>query len=128
MANIRDLKKDINNLCFEVISECVIFREYSSSLFYESLQEIIFEAVELRNNLIFRVNNPPVSEDKKALKAWYRSIVDDLYEKTITLIEELNSLPEKLKEPEKEPLKKKKTTKEIEKEVIEEEKAKKEKD
>lgn len=107
MANIRDLKKDINNLCFEVISECVIFREYSSSLFYESLQEIIVEAVELRNDLIFRVNNPPVSEDKKALKAWYRSIVDELFEKTIALIEELNSLPEKLKEAEQ-PLKKKK--------------------
>ena len=106
MANLRDLKKDINNLCFEVISECVIFREYSSSLFYESVQEIIAEAVALRNDLIFRVNNPPVSEDKKALKSWYRSIVDDLYEKTITLIEELNSLPEKLKEPETSPKKK----------------------
>jgi hypothetical protein len=108
MANIRDLKKDINNLCFEVISECVIFQHYSSSLFFENVQEIIAEAVELRNELIFKVNHPPLNEDKKAVKAHYRSIVDELFEKTIALIERLNSLPEELKESKKKsPAKKK---------------------
>lgn len=105
MANIRDLKKDINNLCFEVISECVIFQQYSSSLFYENVQEIIIAAVELRNDLISRVNNPPLNEDRKALKAHYKSIVDDLYENTIALVERLNALPDELKAPEKAPLK-----------------------
>lgn len=97
MANVRDLKKDINNLCFEVISECITFREYSSTLYFESVQVIIVEAVELRNNLIHKVNNPPANEDKNAIKAFYRSIVEELYEKTINLIERLNSLPQELK-------------------------------
>ena len=108
MANIRDLKKDINNLCFEVISECAIFQYYSSSLFFENVQEIIEESVELRNELIFKVNHPPLTEDKKAVKAHYRSIVDELFEKTIALIERLNSLPDELKgTKEKSPGKKK---------------------
>ncbi len=105
MANIRDLKKDINNLCFEVISESVIFQQYSSSLFFESVQEIIVAAVELRNELISRVNNPPLNEESKAIKAHYKSIVDDLYEKTIALVERLNALSEELQEAEKAPLK-----------------------
>jgi len=105
MANIRDLKKDINNLCFEVISECVIFQKYSSSLFFENVQEIIVAAVELRNDLITRVNNPPLNEESKAIKAHYKSVVDDLYEKTIAMVERLNALPEELQETEKAPLK-----------------------
>jgi hypothetical protein len=94
MANIRDLKKDINNLCFEVISECSSFQEYSDSTNVENVRELIREAVDLRNDLIFRTNHPPLDDDPKAIKAYFGSIVDDLYEHTITLIEKLNSLSE----------------------------------
>ncbi len=96
MANVRELKKNINNLCFDVISECVIFKKYSSSNYVEHLQAIASDAISLRNELIFKANHSPFYKDKKATKAYYRNIVEELTEKIISLHERMNALPEKI--------------------------------
>lgn len=94
MASRRNLKKDVNNLCFEVIHECLVFLEHSPSLNQENVREIITDAVNLRNKLILKINHPePGNPSTKKLKSYYRSVTGELYNETINLIERLNSLP-----------------------------------
>ena len=92
MAKIRDIKKDINHLTYQVISECYTFLDYSPELEYENVSDIIMEAIEIRNNLIYQVNHINHLEDKKKIKLHFNNIIKDLYEKNIQLIERLNSL------------------------------------
>ena len=92
MAKIKDLKKDINHLTFQVINECYTFLEFSPEIQYENISDIITDAVDLRNDLIYRLNHHSFKNDKKKLKGHYQKILDDLYEKNIELIDRLNSL------------------------------------
>ncbi len=92
MAKIKDLKKDINHLTYQVISECYTFLEYSPEIQLENVSDIITDAVELRNELIYRVNNFNFKGDKKKVKEYFRKILDELYDKNIELIDRLNSL------------------------------------
>ncbi len=94
MSSRRKLKKDINDLCFEVINECFVFLDYTPTLNQENVQLIISDAVDLRNKLVHKVNHPE-NRNSSANKsgAYYRQIKDELFDQTIDLIERLNSLP-----------------------------------
>ena len=92
MAKRRDLKKDIKHLTDQVVNECYAFLEYSPGINHENVMDIILEVVELRNELIYRLNHVDNIDDKKKVKEYFRHIVDDLYEKNIEFIDRLNSL------------------------------------
>ena len=69
MPNRRDIKKDINNVLGDVLEEC-----YSQMLFNNSKNEkeinvIIDTAVDLADDLIFRVNNADDITKGKAMKS-----------------------------------------------------------
>ncbi len=94
MSSRRKLKKDVNNLCYEVINECFTFLDHSPSLNQENVQVIIADAVELRNDLIYRINHSGhEGSSSRPVKAYYRQIREELFENTIRFIERLNSLP-----------------------------------
>jgi hypothetical protein len=94
MASRRNIKKDVNSLCFEVIYECIIFLEHTSSLNQENVYQIITDAAELRNALIHRINHPETGNyAPHSSRTFYRDIKKDLYDKTIYMIERLNKLP-----------------------------------
>ena len=58
MASIRELKKDIDFLVFEVISDCFAYSSVHPDNKSDELSAIITDAVNFRNDLIARVNNP----------------------------------------------------------------------
>ena len=93
MANRREIKKDVNYLCYEVVYECMIFLEHTPSLNQENVYEIIYDAVDLRNDLIFRINHPEQNNSPSVAAGHYRQLREDLYDGTIAMIERLNSLP-----------------------------------
>ncbi len=74
MANLRVVKKDIDFLLTEVISDCWAFIYTNPDKKSEEAIEVISDAVELRNNLYTRVNHP----DKGSVKASYKAINQDL--------------------------------------------------
>jgi hypothetical protein len=92
MSNRRDLKKDIDYLIAEVLSDCFIFSEVHQGEKNEEVSAIITDAVELRNDLIARVNNPDGRDNPKILKTYYQSVVKDLYAGADQLFERLSSL------------------------------------
>lgn len=93
MPSRRDLKKDINNLCYDVINECFTFLNYSPSLNHENVHAVISDAVDLRNRLIAKVNHSATSNpSRSSTKAYYREIHQELHDTTIDLVERLNNL------------------------------------
>ena len=79
MASVKKLKKDIDYLIFEVISDCFTFGSVHPDENEEEVTGILCDAVSLRNDLIQRVNNPGKSDDQKAVKVYFQSVTKDLF-------------------------------------------------
>jgi hypothetical protein len=92
MPSVRKLKKDINSLIFEVISDCFTFGTLHPDDKAEEVSGIISDCVSLRNDLIMRINNPEVKDDQKALKAHFGKIEKDLFTGVDGLCRRLSAL------------------------------------
>jgi hypothetical protein len=92
MPSIRKLKKDIDYVIFEVISDCFTFGTLHPDDKEEEVSGIISDAVSLRNDLIKRVNNPEKTGDPKLLRSHFKLVEKDLFVGTDKLCGRLSSL------------------------------------
>jgi hypothetical protein len=97
MASIRQLKKDIDNQIFELISDCLLYTGLHPDKKNDEITQIIEDAVSLRNDLIARVNSPDGKDNPKIVKQHYKGIADDLGAGIDKLCKELSSLSAKKK-------------------------------
>jgi hypothetical protein len=97
MASIRELKKDIDYLIFEVISDCFVFSNVHPDNKSDELSALISDAVAFRNELIARVNNPDGKDNPKIVKAYYKSVEKDLITGVDKLFERLSTISSKEK-------------------------------
>jgi hypothetical protein len=97
MASIRELKKDIDYLIYEVISDCFIYSNIHPENKTDELSSLISDAVEFRNELIARVNNPDGKDNPKIVKAYYKTVEKDLLTGVDKLFERLSILSTKKK-------------------------------
>jgi hypothetical protein len=95
MASIRELKKDIDYLTFEVISDCFAYSGVHPDNQTDELSAIISDAVNFRNDLIARVNNPDGKDNPKIVKAYYKAVEKDLVTGVDKLFDRLSSLSTK---------------------------------
>lgn len=95
MASIRELKKDIDYLIFEVVSDCFVFAGLHPDNKTDEVSDIVDSAVNLRNDLITRVNNPEGKGDPKVTKTHYQKIQNDLTEGVDKLFNQLSSVSKK---------------------------------
>jgi hypothetical protein len=92
MAKRRDVKKDIDFVTFEVVSDCLTFMALNPKQDNEKAVEIIKETTEIRNELIARVNHPDGKDNPKIIKAHYRAIYEDLLKKMDEQFSKLSGL------------------------------------
>ncbi len=92
MASRKLLKKEVNSLCLKVVFECFTFLEYTPSLNQENTREILAEAINLRNKLIYKINHPGNNEGVDNLKAYYNEIKEEMYRGNFGLLDRLNNL------------------------------------
>jgi hypothetical protein len=97
MASIRELKKDIDYLIYEVISDCFVYSNIHPDNKTDELSTLISEAVEFRNDLIARVNNPDGKDNPKIVKAYYKSVQKDLLTGVDKYFERLSAISTKKK-------------------------------
>lgn len=97
MGNVRILKKDIDNQVFEIISDCFIYSGLHPDNKTDKVTSIIEDAVNLRNELISRVNNPESKDDPKLVRQHYRAIKADLAAGTDKLCMRLSEISTKKK-------------------------------
>jgi len=95
MASVRELKKDIDYLIFEVISDCFVYSNLHPENKSDELTVLISEAVEFRNDLIARVNNPDGKDNAKIVKTYYKTVSKDLLTGVDKLFEKLSTLSSK---------------------------------
>ncbi|MDX9697464.1 MAG: hypothetical protein RBT49_16860 [Bacteroidales bacterium] len=89
MASCKELKKDINFLAQQIMTECFSYLEYSPVNNQENVLEILHEAELLRRELIYRVNHRP-NGTKQEKQNYYKEISEDLLKRNIALLERLN--------------------------------------
>lgn len=88
MANVRNLKKDINFVLGDIIEAVYIWEMSTAGKPTTESQAIIDEAIEKFDNLIARVNDKKV-ENKKA---HFKSVYSDLEETANQLVDKINNL------------------------------------
>ncbi len=88
MANVRDLKKDINYVLGDIIEAVYIWEMTNPKKDDTKSQEIIDEAIITFDELIVKVNNKDVENKKKHFK----EVKDELETKGRALIDKINAL------------------------------------
>ncbi|WP_299339362.1 hypothetical protein [uncultured Psychroserpens sp.] len=88
MANVRDLKKDINFVLGDIIEAVYVWEYSNTDKDTKKSEAIIDEAINTFDELIAKVNDKSV--DNK--KAHFKSIKNELEDRGRALIEKLNKL------------------------------------
>ncbi|WMI69754.1 hypothetical protein [Mangrovimonas sp. YM274] len=88
MANVRNLKKDINYVLGDIIEAVYVWEYNNTDKDTKKSEAIIDEAIEMFDALIAKVNDRSV-EDKKA---HFKAINKELEDNAETLIEKINAL------------------------------------
>ena len=88
MANIRDLKKDVNYVLSNVIESVYIWEFENTDKDTKKSEAIIDEAITTFDELIVKVNAKSVDNTK----AHFKSIASELIEKEKALLDKLNKL------------------------------------
>jgi trans-2-enoyl-CoA reductase len=97
MASVKNLKRDIDNTVFEVISDCFIYTGLHPDSNAQEVSQILNDAVSLRNDLIYRINNPVKSDDPKIVRKHYQNIKADLQKEVDLLWGRLSVISKKKK-------------------------------
>ena len=88
MANIRDLKKDINYVLGDIIEAVYIWELTNPSKDTKKAEAIIDEAILTFDELIVKINNKKVENKKQ----YFNAINTELEDKGRKLIEKINQL------------------------------------
>ena len=78
MASKRDLKKSINNLTFELVSECFSYKYFHPKKKNAKTDTTLENLIKTRNDLIHRVNHPVDKEDYKKNRAYLKEVIKDM--------------------------------------------------
>ena len=91
MASIRSIKREIDYLIEEVVSDC-----YLTIYFWpdkrEAVLKLLEEAVGLRNSLIERVNNPVEKNNGSLVKKHYAQVQKDMLDGADAILVKLSAL------------------------------------
>ena len=92
MASLKSLKKDIDYLFFELISDCFMFTSLHDGPKKAEVQDLIEEAVAMRNEFIDRANPPDGKDNPVIVRQYYGSLRKDLFEKVNGYFERLSAI------------------------------------
>jgi len=88
MASIRKLKKEVNYLAYEVLTEAFAFKHFHPELDENKFDDVIRNIVKSRNDIISRINNPGDAENPENLNQHFNKVREDLS----AMVKELENL------------------------------------
>ena len=91
MASIRRFKNDVEYLVSEVVSDCYTCVVINENVDKDKVFTIISDAVELRNELIYKINNPAEKHNRKINKKYYAQLRHELVSKVEGLFAALSA-------------------------------------
>ena len=90
MASIRSLKKDINFLTSELVTQAYLNQFLFKKISDEELAEYIGDALDFRNKLVERTNHPDGKDNPKLVKEYYKKVRKDMLEQFSSLYDTLS--------------------------------------
>jgi hypothetical protein len=78
MASIRDLKKNINVLTYELLTEAFTYKHFHPEVNEKKFDEVILDLVKLRNELIARINSKEKFDKPAQVKAHFNKIQNEM--------------------------------------------------
>lgn len=93
MANLRNLKKEIDYRLEEVVFDCEMAIYFHPSN-EEAIVGIMEKAVALRNALYIKTNNPTEPHNKSLVKKYYAALRRDMVSSFGSMFAELSALNE----------------------------------
>lgn len=92
MANLRNLKKDIDFLCGQVVLDCFDYIYNKPDADHEPAYDIAGDVLVLRNQLRQRTTHPDGKANRSLVKQYYRQLGKDLVEGCDKCYNRLNKL------------------------------------
>jgi hypothetical protein len=92
MASIRDLKKDINYLASEIITEAYVRKMLFNSIDEEEFKSIVLDTINFRNAMIKKVNHPTEKNDRKKVRKYFQEVQKEMYQKFSELVDKVSEL------------------------------------
>ncbi|GAF01440.1 hypothetical protein [Saccharicrinis fermentans] len=92
MANIRELKKDINYLASEIVTQGYLKLTLMNTVKEEDITPILTEAIRMRNEFIARTNHPDGKNNRKLVKKYYNKLRTDLMSKSLELLDQIQAV------------------------------------
>lgn len=92
MANRRNLKKDINYLVNEVVSDCLAYMFIHPDKNKEKAMNIVEQTIEKRNELIAKISQVKKEKDPKKVKQTFTQLKKEMFDSIDASFLNLSSL------------------------------------
>lgn len=92
MASVRELKKDINFLASELVTEAYVKQLLKEDVDNDKIAQVMVSAIEFRNELVKRANHPDGKDNRKLVKAYYQKLRKEMMEKFMEISKSTNEL------------------------------------
>ena len=92
MASIRELKKEINYLTYELLNECFTYKKFHPKKDPNKIDDVIGNIIKKRNELIYKIHHTKDNPGSKELKAHYNSVIRECNEDMVGLMDKLKEL------------------------------------
>ncbi len=89
MASIRKLKKDINYLTYELLTEVFAYRHFHPDMKDQRFEDILGRIISIRNDLITRANHPEAA-DETLVHEHFSKVRQDMV-KLVDVMEDLST-------------------------------------
>lgn len=95
MANKRNLKKEINFLAEELVTNCFLSSAFINGSDDEKFDELIGRILDMQGEFLSRVNHPNGTKNAKLVKEYYKSLLADFDKYVGEILIELDALNQK---------------------------------
>ncbi len=86
MANKKELKSTINNVCSELISEAIATNLYAGKQDFENVEAIITAVLKIRNDYVMRISHP---EPGMPQKDYYKHLITQFNTQASEIIDQI---------------------------------------
>lgn len=77
MANKRDLKREINFITEELVSQCLFLRDFTPDMSAEKCDNLITRILDTQEEYLRRVNAPDGKDNPQLVKKYYQKLIQD---------------------------------------------------
>nr|WP_321405459.1 hypothetical protein [uncultured Carboxylicivirga sp.] len=92
MASVKELKKDINFLASELLTEAYVKQLLIEDVDQNKIAQVMVDAMTYRNDLIARTNHPDGKDNPKMVKTYYQKLRKDMMEQFVAISENINEI------------------------------------